>query len=152
MSKPCNKKRGCKPGRSKKTKQQKQQQRNKDFQAVKDKEMQADLKDNLHVVMVTSDRNYKWAIYSDKEPKKMYGKFSKVCWLLRQWYFRTLNKGVRVNLLYQDGFREKDGMVWMRFSGKKEVMLDAKNTKKREYFEHLFLSRRYLEARKKVLV
>jgi hypothetical protein len=152
MSAKRKKKRGRKPGRSKKSKSEKQQKRNKDFQAAKDKQMREDLKDKLHVVMVTSEKNYKWADYSHKKPKKMYGTFRKVCWLLRQWYFCTVQKGIRVNLLYQDGFREKDGLVWMLFRNKMEVMMDAKNAKKLEYFKLLFRSRRHLEAQKKVLI
>jgi hypothetical protein len=152
MSAKRKKKRGRKPGRSKKAKAEKQKIRNKQFLKNKDNELKEGLKDTLHVVMVTSERNNKWAEYSHEKPKKMYGTFRKVCWLLRQWYFCTIHKGVRVNLLFQEGFREKDGVVWMLFPGKKEVMMDAKNAKKVEYFKLLFRSRRYLEARKKVLV
>jgi hypothetical protein len=152
MSTLSKKKPGRKPSRSILSKAQRQAKNNKAFQTEMKKVMAAALADKLHVVLVECYLNYKYAYY-DKRPRlKLYGNYCYVCWLLPDFYFRTINKGVRVNLLHFLEFKEKGDLIFMILTGKKEVLLDATNTKNIECLRNIMLEPRYIEARKKLLI
>ena len=150
MSATRKKKRGRKPLRSTLSREQRQAKICKTFKALKKKQLREALSDKRHVAMVVSDGNYVWVYYHNQPCRRYYGTFAYAAWLLPDFYFRTVNKGVRVNLLYFTGFREKEPWVWMQFSGHEDVLLDRDHAKNLQCLKDILLQPRYLQAKKNI--
>jgi hypothetical protein len=146
------KKPGRKPSRSKLTPEKRQSKCNKKFLACKKKEMREALADKLHVLMVLSDGNYVWVYFDNAKPRHLYGTFYYATWLLPNFYFRTINKGVRVNLLHFERFLPKDELVFMILKGAEPVLMDACNAKNLECLGNILLEPRMIELRNNYLV
>jgi hypothetical protein len=152
MSENINVKRGPKPKPSKKTKAQRQADCFREYEKREEQRLRDRLKDKREVVAIESDKNKVNVTFTDESVESFQVRFKKASWLTRDWYFRTINKGARVSLLHQQGFKADGSMVFMVFTEKKKVLMSAKQKKRLHWWKAYLSGNMFLERRKKTFI